>query len=302
MKFEKYQHVEKLGTPATEGILNGEVYIFSKLDGTNTSVYLNDDGEIEVASRNRVLTPEHDNAGAYAALHSQDKFKRFFAEYPNWRLYGEWLIPNVIRKYRDDAWNKFYVFDVVNENGKYIPYFDYAPILNNFWTPNDFGIEWIPLIARLTNPDTEDVMQQLENCNYLVKDDTPGEGIVIKNYDFVNKFGRTTWAKIVRAEAKKAAKKTSTPPIVGRSVECDIVDHFVTSALVEKEFSKIVNENGGQFENKLVGKFLGVLWYTFITEEMFNVLRKFKNPTINFKLLHKMVVDRAKDIKADIFS
>lgn len=301
MKFEKYQHVEKLGTPATEGILNGEVYIFPKLDGTNTSVYLNDDGEIEVASRNRVLTPEHDNAGAYVALHSQDKFKRFFAAHPNWRLYGEWLIPNVIRNYRDDAWRKFYVFDVMDENGKYIPYFDYAPILNNFWTPNDFCIEWIPLIALLTNPDTEDVMQQLENCNYLVKDDKPGEGIVIKNYDFVNKFGRTTWAKIVRAEAK-LAKKTSTPPIVGRPVESDIVDAFVTPAFVEKEFAKIVTENGGTFELKLVNKFLGILWYTFVNEEMFNILRKFAHPTINFKVLHKLVVDRAKDIKADIFS
>lgn len=296
MKFEKYQHVEKLGTPATEGILNGEVYIFSKLDGTNTSIYLNDDGEIEVASRNRVLSAEDDNAGAYAALHSQDKFKRFFAEYPNWRLYGEWLVPNVIRNYRDDAWRKFYVFDVMDENGKYIEYMDYEPVLSYF------RIDFIPAISSLRQPTLAEVDAFKDTCTFLVKDDTPGEGIVIKNYDFVNKFGRTTWAKIVRAETKKAVKKTSTPPIVGRSVECDIVDTFVTPALVEKEFAKIVNENGGQFENKLINKFLGVLWYTFITEEMFNILRKFKNPTINFNMLRKLVVDRAKEIKADIFS
>lgn len=292
MKFEKYQHVEKLGTPATEGILNGEVYIFPKLDGTNTSVYLNDDGEIEVASRNRVLTAEHDNAGAYA-LHSQDKFKRFFAAHPNWRLYGEWLVPHTFRNYCDDAWRKFYVFDVMDENGQYIPYFDYV------YEIDTYEIDYIPVITVLYEPSVETVTKKLQNCNYLVKDDTAGEGIVIKNYDFVNQFGRTTWAKVVRAEA--VAKKTYTP-IVGRPVESDIVDAFVTPALVEKEFAKIVTENGGTFENKLINKFLGVLWYTFITEEMFNVLRKFKNPTINFGMLRRLVEDRVKDIKVDIFS
>ena len=57
MKFEKYQHVERLGTDETDGILNGDVYIFSKLDGTNTSIYLNDKGRREVLSawRNRKL-------------------------------------------------------------------------------------------------------------------------------------------------------------------------------------------------------------------------------------------------------
>lgn len=46
MKFEKYQHVERLGTVAVEGILDGIVYVYPKLDGTNTSVYLNDAGEV----------------------------------------------------------------------------------------------------------------------------------------------------------------------------------------------------------------------------------------------------------------
>ena len=86
MKFEKYQHIEKLGTDATEGILNGTVHIFTKLDGTNTSVYLNDNGEVEVASRNRVLTPEHDNAGSYKYVMSQNKFKDYLSEFPRHRL------------------------------------------------------------------------------------------------------------------------------------------------------------------------------------------------------------------------
>lgn len=68
MQFQKYQHIERLGTQATEGILDGTVYVFSKLDGTNTSVYLTDSGEVEVASRNRVLTDGEDNHGVRKAI------------------------------------------------------------------------------------------------------------------------------------------------------------------------------------------------------------------------------------------
>ena len=31
MKFKKYQHVEKLGTAATDGILDGTCYVFPKI-------------------------------------------------------------------------------------------------------------------------------------------------------------------------------------------------------------------------------------------------------------------------------
>lgn len=293
MKFEKYQHVEKLGTDETDGILNGTVYIFPKLDGTNTGIYLNDDGEVEVASRNRVLSAENDNAGAYAVLHSQDKFKRFFEEFPNYRLYGEWLVPHHFRNYRDDAWRKFYVFDVVDENGKYINYLDYVPYLIRYL------INYISPIAILADPTLEEVDEQKNNCNFLVKGGKAGEGIVIKNYDFVNKYGRTTWAKIVRAESRVAIKLKT--PIQGNCIESEIVDTFITSAFVNKELDKIINDNGGVFEKELIRKFLGTLWYTFITEETFHILRKFGNVTINFKMLHALTIQRVKDIRADIF-
>ena len=35
MEYRGYQHIERLGTSEVEGILNGEVYVYPKLDGTN---------------------------------------------------------------------------------------------------------------------------------------------------------------------------------------------------------------------------------------------------------------------------
>lgn len=39
MEFKKYQHVEKLSTSEVEGILNGTVYLFYKIDGTNGCIF-----------------------------------------------------------------------------------------------------------------------------------------------------------------------------------------------------------------------------------------------------------------------
>lgn len=44
MKFNKYQHVEKLGNKEVEGINIGTCYVFPKIDGTNASIW-NDDGD-----------------------------------------------------------------------------------------------------------------------------------------------------------------------------------------------------------------------------------------------------------------
>lgn len=40
-----------------------EVVITEKIDGTNASIFIGDDGEFLVGSRNRWITPETDNAG-----------------------------------------------------------------------------------------------------------------------------------------------------------------------------------------------------------------------------------------------
>lgn len=164
----------------------------------------------------------------------------------------------------------------------------------------DYGIDFIPCLAVLENPTVEEVETWLDKCDFLMKDGKSGEGIVIKNYDFVNQFGHVVWAKIVRKIAK--ACQSMHKPILNSFdvVESQIVEKFLTAELVEKEFSKIVSENGG-WQSKLIGKLLGVVWYTFITEEIFNALKKFHNPKIDFSLLNKLAVQRIKEFKSDVF-
>lgn len=151
----------------------------------------------------------------------------------------------------------------------------------------------------MENPTVEDVAAFRDSCIFLTKEGTLGEGIVIKRYDFVNRFGQTVWAKLVRPAAKVAVKMQK--PLTCESVEAAIVEKFLSPELIEKEYAKIVND-AGYWDKKFIPKLLGVTWHTFIIEEIFNALRHFKTPKIDFKLLNALAIDRIKAVKPDIFA
>ena len=78
-------------------------------------------------------------------------------------------------------------------------------------------------------------------------------------------------------------------------IEYEIVEKFLTAEFIEKEKSKIELEHGG-WEQKLIPKLLGVVWYTFITEEIFNAIKKFRNPKIDFALLNRLAIQKIKQV------
>ena len=299
MKYIKYQHIERLveDNPEINGILDGTVYIFPKLDGTNAQCYLNDNGELKVGSRNRALTLTEDNQGCMAYVVSQPKFEQYLRKHPNHRLVGEYLIKNSIKDYEDDAWKKLYIFDVIEEdeegNARYLSYEEYVPLLE------EFNILYIPLITKLDHPTYEEVMSHVDDCTYLMKDNKVGEGIICKNYSYHNVYGRVTWAKVVRS-AFKIAHKAKLPMDVD-SIEEKITNDLCTPELIEKEYNKILNDNGGKWDSKCIPRFLGIFWHTFITEECFNMIRKYKEPKIDFRILHKFVIDKIKTVKHELF-
>ena len=268
--------------------MEGEVYVFPKIDGTNASVWLNEDGTIGTGSRKRIVTVESDNQGF--ANHVQDrlnlrKFNCIFEQYPNWRLYGEWLVRHTLRTYRTTAWRKFYVFDV-HDGERFLTPGEYSLVLE------DAGLDVIPVQVTVTNPTQEWLLKQLEANTYLIKTgDGIGEGIVLKRYDFVNKYGRTTWAKVVRNEFKEQNKKAfGTPTVEMYNLEYDIAQ-MLTEHVVQKVKAELE-----PWTSKQIPQLLGRVWHTFVTEEMWAILKKFKNPTINFKALQRYVIQRTKEL------
>lgn len=294
--FQKYQHIERLGTSETHGILDGMVWVFPKIDGSNSQLFVDEDGRLMAGSRNRELTLASDNAGFFNWACSKDIFFDFFKKYPNLRLYGEWLVPHTLKTYSESAWRNFYVFDVMREDGSYLPYEQYSGLME------EFGIEYIPPICKVENPTLERIQAQLENNGYLIKNgEGIGEGIVIKNYSYQNKYGRQTWAKIVANEFKAKHQNREVTEIKERTqVEQAIVDKYITLALCEKEYAKIeVSE--GEWTSKLIPRLLNTIYFCLISEESWNFVKEFKNPTIDFKRLSYLCNERVKLLMTNLF-
>jgi RNA ligase len=299
MQFQKYTHLERWGATEVRGIEVGRTHIFPKLDGTNASVWLSEAGEIQAASRKRHLSLEDDNAGFYAWVLAQPNLLAYLQAHPQHRLFGEWLVPHAIRTYEDTAWRKFYIFDVaidkpeneiLNESDsavEYLPYETYLPLLT------EYNLDFIPVMAILDNPKECDLVALLEQNTYLIQAEKgEGEGIVIKNYAFKNKFRRSAAAKIVSSEFKGRPKRT--PRVIDpESVEIHIAERFVTLALCEKVFAKIENETG-EWSSKYTIRLLSTVYYDVIREDIWDILKVFKNPTINFKLLQSQVFEQVK--------
>ena len=299
MKTQFYQHVERLDSDEVDGILDGEVYIYTKLDGTNAGVHY-DNGKVIVNSRKRELSEGKDNAGCMVYVLSQPKFEQFFKEFPNLYLYGEFLVKHTVKTYKDSAWRKLYVFDVVDfsnpENPRYLSYEEYEPLLKKY------NIEYIPLIAVLNHPSKEDILSYLDKTTFLQSDNkTPGEGLVIKRYGgWKNKYGRTTWAKIVCKEfmvSKKIHREVSP-----NEIEELIVEKFCTDAFIEKELAKILEDiEVDNWDNKYIGRCLNSVYHELISEEAWHFVKKFKNPKIDFSILCVLVTEKTKNVMHDFF-
>jgi len=293
MEFVKYQHVERIGTVETEGIDIGMCYVFPKIDGTNAQLWWNDG--ICAGSRNRQLTLDNDNQGFMNWAVIQQNINDLFSDNPNLRLFGEWLVPHTLKTYHKSAWNKFYVFDVM-EGEYYFPYETYKELLDIY------NIEYIPPICKVRNPSYDRLLAQLDKNGYLIEDGQgSGEGIVIKNYQYRNKFGRQTWAKIVKNEFKaKHAKKDVSELKESKIVEQQIVDKYVTLSLVMKEKAKIVNESG--WSSKNIPQLLNVVFYCLITEESWNFIKELKRPVVDYKRLYSLSIQRVKELMPELFA
>lgn len=296
--FVKYMHLERYGNEEVDGIEQGTTYVFPKLDGTNAQVWLNEDDTIGAGSRNRVLSIDNDDAGFMNWVVEQDNLKEFFGAYPDLNLYGEWLVPHSLKTYRDDAWRKFYIFDIYNrKTEQFFSYESMKQVLDNF------NLEYLAPIAIIKNGNREHYEKCLDKSVFLIKDGMGvGGGIVIKNYEWQNKFGNTVWAKMITNQFKEIHHREMGAPIIGgETLEEKIVDEYVDAHLIDKVVAKIKNDEGG-WTSKHIPQLLQTVFYDLINEELWNIIKKHKNPKIDFAYLHRLTITKVKEMRKDIFN
>ena len=319
-QFRRYDHIERLGHPEVSDIDVGLVHVFPKLDGTNASVWLDADSRVQCGSRNRVLSLEKDNHGFCEWVHSDDvravALRMVVQGSPSRVIYGEWLVPHSIKTYRQDAWRRFWVFDVYDHAiGRYVPWPDYGAAFEAA------GLDVIHPICTAENPSQAQLTGILEQNTFLVQDGAGvGEGVVIKNFDWTNKYGRQPWAKCVRNEFREAnAKAFGVKHVAGEKVtEQEAVLQLATEAFIRKTWVKVVvltaqdlgTELGsGPLEEafiqanrgKLIPRFLGTLYHDFLTEEIWTIAKRWKNPALDLGKLNKLLTIRAKAVMAEVF-
>lgn len=296
--FKQYMHIERLESDEVAGILEGTCYVFPKIDGTNASVWWND-GYVYAGSRTRELTLKQDNAGfcEFATVANLDAFQLFFAEFPDLRIHGEWLVPHTLHTYRMDAWRQFYIFDIYSDDEErylsYGEYMDFADILP------------FPIIAPLEiveQATPEHLVGLLDRNTYLIKDGAgAGEGIVIKRYDFVNQWGRTVWAKIVRNEFKERnAEAFGVPKVkMGGDTERKLAQEYVTRGRVVKALADM--RSIAPLTSKRIPELLGRVWHEIITSEMWDIVKKHKKLVIDFSQFQRAVTEEIKKNCPELF-
>jgi len=296
MSFHKYIHLERFGTDEVDGINLGECHIFPKIDGTNASFWCDGDGIFRCGSRNRELELGDDNAGFMNWAVKQESLRKIAYEHPGTRFYGEWLVPHSLKTYREDAWRKLYIFDVCREDGTFLHYDEYLPLLKQY------DIDYIPCVLKARNPDYEVLSKAAESNRYLLQENSGvGEGIVVKNYGWQNRFGRTVWAKLITNTFKDKHIQEMGGSVVNlKMVEEEIAHEFVTAHMVEKIIAKIRNDQG-QFGARSIPQLLGMAFHDLVTEELWQAIKQFKNPKIDFRTLNSFVIARVKALKPELF-
>lgn len=312
MEFKKYQHIVKLGCDEVDGILNGTVYLFYKIDGTNSQIFLKDDGAtLGFGSRNREVSPADDNA-AFATTFEDEDHKNEYNErlrilqaHPNYIIYGEWLVPHTLKTYAVDAWKKFYVFDVLDTaTGKYLTYEEYETLFSGC---SDVSI--IPLLAKLENPTADDIKAKLQDTGHFLCVSGLGEGIVIKNYEFINKYGRRNWAKRLTEDFLSTKHGTRQHNKQVKQGQCEhpteekIIEKYLTVEHICKEYYKLCEKYKEAVLNPShTFELLNVVFHEFISDNWEIILNKLHLPTINFKVLKQLSDDKVKQtilVKAD---
>jgi len=123
-------------------------------------------------------------------LQNHEGIKKFFEKHPNKRLFGEWLVKHTIQ-YKETAYKQMFLFDIMFENN-FLPQIEVEKIAYEF----DFNYPQI--FGTFENPTEERIKKFVGKSNLGDK----GEGIVIKNLGFKNKFGDLCYAKIVTQKFK----------------------------------------------------------------------------------------------------
>lgn len=237
-EIKKYMDVVRYGKSSTNGVIQegDTISITEKIDGANSSFRLDEENPLGLScySRNNPLDEHNTLSGFYNwivdnVLPIKDKLN------PNYIYYGEWLVKHKV-VYKDECYRKFYMFSVWDiEKGQYLS--DEVVISEaerlGLKTTNYFYVgKYISF---------EHLMSFVGKSDMTLEPNT-GEGVVVKNVDYADKYGNQMFVKLVSekfAEVQKQ-KLPKNPNVTDKVTE--LIRSVLTKPRVEKIMYKLVDE------------------------------------------------------------
>ncbi len=268
---KKYHSVERYGKSNNEISTRGNIVVWEKIDGSNAS-FKRVGNEIQTFSRNLELTGL-DGLGGFRAWVLQnidvEKLEQDFL------YFGEWSNPHKIN-YGDNL-KKFFLFDVYD-----LAELKYLGIEFIREEAEHIGLTLAPIFYEGEFV-SEEHLQSFVGKSMLAPDGV-GEGVVVKNYDYVDKHGNQHFTKIVSKHFQeisgvKVKEMKSKPDVVTQ-----FIDNTVTQARIEKMLYKLVDE--------------GHLKEDFAIEDMGTILKLLGNSVFEdvmneeADMLHKALASR----------
>jgi len=292
--FKRYPKIHRLGKEEVEGILEGTVHIEEKIDGANGQIWVDKRGEITCGSRNRELTEGFNGFVDYVKSH--DGIRNLLANHPGWRLYGEWLVRHTIQ-YNETNYKHFYLFDIslVSDGEEAEEFLTKEHVMA---IADEYGIHRPEYHGSFDNPTQEQIMEHVGKSTLGEK----GEGVVLKNHEFRDKFGSHNYAKIVTENFKEDNGVT----FGGNNKHSDsywemyVVNKYMTLARIEKIMNKLQPLIDKRLDLEHIPRITNTAYHDMLTEEIWEIQDKVQS--LNFKTLKRIAMKKAVQIYKDVLS
>ena len=285
--MEKYSKIKRLGHTDNEELFDypsDKIYITEKLDGANGRMWVKDN-KLYFGSRN---VNGIDSDGQFS------KFVKYLKSIvkpedldQDYIYIGEFMKKHTL-SYPDDITPVIFYDILYKDNGTPI---DYNIAIKEF---ERLGLEYIkPLYEGKLSEVKNDLDKYLNESEY--RDGKP-EGIVIKNYERTNRFGRPLFAKEVNEDFKEKHKASfkddggkKRSKIFNQMIY--LRDKYITKARIKKQIFRLRDEKGREINRSLMNCLIPLVIEDALEEEITTIYNDTKINVIDFKVLqqHKVV-------------
>lgn len=270
MEQKKYHSIVRYGHKSTQEVLNkgDQIIIQEKIDGANASFAVID-GELKCWSRNKELSMNNTLEGFYVWVKENINVDKLLEGVI---YFGEWTAQHKV--VYEGYTKQFFLYDIFNLHlEEYVSF----PMVRD--EAKRLGLQLIPVFFEGEFESFDQLMSYVgrTELNGKLGGEPCGEGIVVKNMEYRDRFGKQMFVKLVVDKFAEVQKqKAPKDPKKKFSEEELKVRECVTAPRVEKQLFTMIEE--------------GLLERNFGIEEMGKILKHI-NPLVAEDILKEEMGD-----------